>query len=345
MNFDASDLLAWCGKAFEIAGLPREDAADAAALLVRTDMRGIPTHGMTRLPQYLSRLRSGENKARPDIRVSAERLRLIVDADRALGQVAGKRALEAALPLLQDNPMVACAIRHCGHLGALGLYALLAAEQGAFAVVVQRTPALISMPGQGRPVIGNNPIAFACPVPDRPPVVFDMACSVAARGQILLAHRDGRSLPEHWALDRDGMPTTDAAAALAGALLPAAGAKGLGMAMLVECLAGAMSGALACGPGADEVDEQAAVLLLFSPTLWVESGAFEHGMRRWTSAFCGSGTPGKPGIRLPGSRGAALEAQCLREGLALDDRLLAQLQEVSNDIGIALPPPIRGPGH
>lgn len=306
-----------------------------ANALVRTEARGIATHGLTRVPLYLERLRSGQAKARPAPSVQISGPVVQVNADGALGQVALAHALAQCTSVLQQQPMAVCAIRRCGHLGALGIHALAAAESGMFCLLMQRTPAFMSLPGHGQPLIGNNPLAFACPLPGAAPLVFDMACSVAARGQILLARRDGRPIPLGWALDADGEPTTDAEQALHGALLPAAGHKGLGIAMLVECFAGALTGALASMEGGDgQAERQAAVLVLIKPTLWVSNQDFLHAMDVWTRAFR---TPGNDDIRLPGQRAARLEHSARLEGLELDEGLLRQLLQVAQDSGIPFP--------
>jgi len=118
-------------------------------------------------------------------------------------------------------------VRECGHLGALGIDALIAAEAGAFCVLGQRTPPLLALEGFTKVAIGHDPIAVGCPMPGPEPLVFDVACSVAARGHILLAAREGKPIPAGWAVDESRAPTTDAKRALKGAL-PMGGHKGIG---------------------------------------------------------------------------------------------------------------------
>lgn len=324
----------WATQILQLAGVPQADARVTAEVLVKTEMRGGATHGLTRLPLYLERLANQEANATPQIAIKYDGNVVHVDADRALGQVAASRALDATLPLLATHPVVLCAIRRCGHLGALGTYALRAAETGAFAIVLQRTPPLMSMPGHGTTLIGNNPLAFGCPVDDAPPLVFDIACSVAARGHILLAHKEDRDIPTGWALNRLGQTTTDAQEALDGALLPMAGHKGLGLAMLVECLAGAMTGALLQPePGQPNFNEQSAILMLVSPSIWVSQSDFLQGMRSWTSRFAVENTAD---IRIPGVRAAESEAQANRHGLALGAQLWSQLEWIAEHFDLPI---------
>ena len=244
---DPASLERWTAEIFASCDVPPAHAAEAAALLVRSELRGYKTHGMTRMTAYVARLQAGDVNPRASLRHRAVPGGIVLDADGAMGHIAGPHAVRLGLEALDAAACVLVAVQSCGHLGALGIHALHAAEQGAFCMLGQRTPPLLSLPGFRRAAIGHNPLAFACPVPDSTPIVFDIACSVAARGHILLAAREGRPIPEGWALDELGAPTVDAQRALQGALLPMGGHKGVGIAMMVECLAGALAAILSFG--------------------------------------------------------------------------------------------------
>lgn len=313
-------LRAWCASMLRTAGVLPHAAQLTAGYMLRTDARGIRTHGITRLASYLDKLDSGEVNAVPDLRVGHDSSGIILQADGALGQLAMQTALEQGLKRLREQSMVAVRIQACGHLGALGIYALEAAEQGAFCLLAQRTPALMGLPGFDAPVIGNNPFAYACPVAGRAPLVFDMACSVAARGHILLKARQGEPIPPGWALDEQGRPTTDARQALRGSLLPSAQHKGMGLAMLVECLAGGMAASpdsiAALGkpvdvPTAGAMGRQSALMLLLDPQQ-LGHGMFDDYMYAWAQSYQ---RQGGESARLPGDRGVRLEAQVQESGL------------------------------
>jgi LDH2 family malate/lactate/ureidoglycolate dehydrogenase len=266
---------------------------------------------------------------------------IVLDSDSAMGHVAGPHAVRLARQALETSASVLVAIQTCGHLGALGMHALLAAEAGYFCLVGQRTPPLLAMEGFRGAAIGHNPIAFACPVPGEPPIVFDIACSVAARGHILLAARDGRPIPEGWALDAQGRPTTDAQAALAGALLPMGGHKGIGIAMMVECLAGALAATAASLepeanrlPTSGAMGGQAAFLWMVDPGAFVQGDLFAAYMAQWTEGYQASGGDA---AHLPGRRGAQLEARGREQGVALPPALLKDLQALGERCAIALP--------
>lgn len=341
MPRSAATLETWTASVFAARGLPAADAALVARLLVRSELRGYATHGLTRVAAYLERIDAGAFNARPAMTHRAFPGGVVLEADGAMGQVAGPRAIELGLEGLREAASVLVVIRECGHLGALGIHALQAAEHGLFAIVGQRTPPLLAMPGFTAPAIGHNPIAFGCPVPGRAPLVFDIACSVAARGHILLAAREGRPIPEGWAVDETGAPTTDARRALAGSLLPAGGHKGVGIAMMVECLAGALGAtADALAPGRDRLPEQGAVgrqggfVWLLRPDRFGDAGAFGGAMTRWTDGYLAAGAPD---ARLPGARGDALERRGLAGGLALPVSIEAELRGVGERLGLPFP--------
>lgn len=340
-NHSIADLEQWTARILESCGVPRADALNAGALLVRSEVRGYATHGLTRLPSYVQRLRSKDFNPRPGMRHRGFAGGIVLDADSAMGHVAGPHAVRLARMALENSASILVSVQSCGHLGALGMHALLAAEAGFFCLVGQRTPPLLAMEGFHGAAIGHNPIAFACPSPGEPPIVFDIACSVAARGHILLAARDGQPIPEGWALDAQGRPTTDAQAALEGALLPMGGHKGIGIAMMVECLAGALAAtAASLAPEANRLPSggamagQGAFLWMIDPRAFVQDDLFAACMTQWIGRYQASGGDA---AHLPGRRGALLEGRCREEGIALPPTLLQELKALGDRCSIALP--------
>jgi LDH2 family malate/lactate/ureidoglycolate dehydrogenase len=340
-NHSVTALERWTAEILGSCGVPRAEALLAGDMLVRSDLRGYTTHGLTRLPSYVQRLQALEFNPRPAMRHRAFPGGIVLDADQAMGHVAGPHAVRLAREALESSATVLVAVQGCGHLGALGMHALLAAEAGYFCMVGQRTPPLLAMVGFHGAAIGHNPIAFACPVPGGPPLVFDIACSVAARGHILVAARDGHDIPEGWALDAQGQPTTNAKAALHGSLLPMGGHKGMGIAMMVECLAGALAAtAASLEPAANSVPTsgamggQGAFLWMVDPHRFVHDDLFAACMTQWIEHYQ---TSGGDAAHLPGHRGALLEARCREQGLRLAPALLGELQALGERRGIALP--------
>lgn len=337
---DAGALEHWAGAVLATQGVGSTDAALTARLLVRTSLRGIDTHGIARLPGYVERLASGEVNARP--RPRTEEMTpgwLRCDGDGGLGQVVATHAFDEAMARAQHQPLVACHIRATGHLGALAVYVAAAAEQGFFALLCQRTPPVMALPGATGPVIGNNPLAFALPLAGQAAMVFDMAHSVVARGHVAQAAREGQAaIPADWALGPDGQPTTDPALALQGAMQPIAGHKGLGLAMLVECLAASMGGITSTAnsaPGtAGSAADASAFALVINPALAAGRKAFDASVAAWLQTYLQAGGPG---TRYPGQRQAACEQQRRSDGIPLPPGLRAELHALGERTGFPLP--------
>lgn len=346
-RYAIEDLAAWAAAALRSAGMPEHDARTAARQLVRSDARGYGTHGLTRMATYLDRLREGEFNPRPALAIERLGSAWKMDADGALGHVAALHLIAQARAFLADQPVLWVSVRDIGHLGALGVVALEAAEQGLVCFMGQRTPPLLGLPGFHRAAIGHNPFAFAAPAGARPPFVFDMACSVAARGHILLAAREGRSIPPEWALDPEGRPTTDARAAAAGTLQPAGGYKGMGLAMMIECLAAALA-ATADAPGAAAMElppggavaRERAFFFFIQPGLLGQPADFAAYMEHWVAHYQGSSSSG---ARIPGERGHASEQAAVAAGLAYTPALDAELHRLGQQLGIPMPRPRSGP--
>lgn len=225
-------------------GMPEADARETADILVMADLFGLSTHGVHRLLSYTERMRLGGIAVRPQIKVEAVAPALLrVDADNAVGPLAGVRALRAAMDAARTTGVALALVRGSNHFGPIAPYCHLAAQAG-FASIIASNATLSITPWGGRQTrLGNNPIGFGLPRPGQDPVVLDMALSVAARAKIRNALKAGQPIPQGWATDAQGRPTTDPAAALKGFLLPVGGHKGYGLAIMVDLLAGLLSGA------------------------------------------------------------------------------------------------------
>ncbi|SAL86589.1 malate/L-lactate dehydrogenase [Caballeronia arvi] len=323
----------WTARIFEACDLPRDHAAEAASMLVRSELRGYKTHGMTRLPSYVNRLKANEFNPKPAMTHRAFAGGIVLQADGALGQIAGPHAVRLALEALKTSASVLVVMQSCGHLGALGIHTLLAAEGGAFSMMGQHTPPALALEGFRAPAIGHNPIAFGCPLPGQAPIVFDVACSVAARGHILLAAREGKPIPEGWALDSQGRPTTDPKHALEGSLMPMSGYKGMGIAMMVECLAGAFAATAGSLDTPRGEAMQDAFLWLVRPESYAGREAFDAYMRQWTQTYVAAGND----ARLPGARGDVLEREARERGMTLPAPIAHELIALGERLGVPFP--------
>ena len=227
---------------FHTLGLPAAAARLVADDLVAADREGIPSHGVMLVPMYAERIRAGSVSLETQGRVVSDRgSAVVIDAGNALGQLTARQAVELLGTRAREHGLAAAAVRNAFHFGTAGRWALALAARGAVGIVMCNTRPLMPAPGGAERVVGNNPVAIAVPTGDGPPVVLDMATSATAMGKIRLAEAAGRPIPEGWASDAAGRPTSDPAAAIKGMLLPAAGPKGFGLAFMIDLLCGGLS--------------------------------------------------------------------------------------------------------
>jgi LDH2 family malate/lactate/ureidoglycolate dehydrogenase len=237
-------LLSLATRALIAGGMRDGEAALAARVLVLADLFGLSTHGISRVPQYLGRVKVGGIDAAAEVQVERVMPALaMVDGRNGIGPLVGMKALEAALEGARTCGIGAAFARASNHFGPIAPYAMMAAEQGFATLIASNATTTIAPWGGKDTRLGNNPIGIGIPNPGGDPVLLDMALSVAARAKIRSLAASGQPMPEGWATDADGRPTTDPKAALAGFLLPVGGHKGYGLAVMVDLLAGLLSGA------------------------------------------------------------------------------------------------------
>lgn len=327
-RYDSRQLAQWVSTTFQRAGVSAAAADRTGAVLVRTNLRGIDTHGVARVPAYLGKILEREVNPAPAPRAEWKDGVLHFDGDDGLGQYVAMQAVEQAVERARSTPVVTCLIKRSGHMAALGQFVLAAAEEGMVAVMCQDTPPLMALPGATRPAIGNNPIAFAAPVAGGPPLVFDMATSVVARGHVLQAVRDqATEIPADWAIGPDGQPTTDPARALQGAMAPMSGHKGIGLAMMVQVLAGSFTGSEKVPGSTSSGGGAGAFLQVFNPDHLIGRSRFDSHMADWLGVYREAG--GAAG-RYPGERAAQSEAQRREHGIPLAPSVVRELSALQD---------------
>jgi (2R)-3-sulfolactate dehydrogenase (NADP+) len=301
------------------------NAAVVARALVAAEADGLKGHGLSRVPTYAAQAKIGkvDGFATPTV----ERRRpgaAVIDAAHGFAFPAIEAAL-ALLPEMARSSGVACAAIHRSHhCGAAGHPVEQLAERGLVAMMFANTPAAIAPWGAAKPVFGTNPVAFACPLSGRPPVVVDLALSKVARGNIVAAKQKGEHIPAGWALDADGKPTTDPDAALAGTMLPLGDAKGTALVLMVELLAAGLTGANFAADASSFLDDKGAppgtgqLIVAFDPAAFGGSGAH---MARLIGSI-----EAQAGARLPGSRRLALRRKAASDGLVVSDALVAEIE-------------------
>jgi LDH2 family malate/lactate/ureidoglycolate dehydrogenase len=224
-------------------GLTPAHAATCANDLVQTNLWGIDSHGLLRLPVYSKRLVNGAVSRQPELKPIGGRGGFEVwDGDSGLGYVVGHHSTDRAISLARMHGIGAVAVRNSNHFGAAGLYIKQATEAGMVALAMTNVIPNLVVPGGAKPVTGNNPLAFGAPTGLDFPMILDISMSAVAGGKLLLAQEKGEKIPLGWATDREGRPTDDPFVGFKGFLQPLGGHKGFGLSLMIDILCGVISG-------------------------------------------------------------------------------------------------------
>lgn len=238
------DLEALARRVLERAGAERPMAEATARALVYADARGLASHGVSRLPQYATHLANGraDGRAEPEV-VRAKGGALLVDARCGLAFSACALAVDEAIRRAREHGVAFAGVTNSHHFGVAAYHLLPVAAAGMVGLALGNSPSAMAVAGGKRPLLGTNPIAAIFPRREGAPILVDLSLSEVARGKLMVAAKEGRSIPLGWALDREGQPTTDPKAGLEGTMLPAGGTKGAMLALVVELLVTALTGA------------------------------------------------------------------------------------------------------
>jgi LDH2 family malate/lactate/ureidoglycolate dehydrogenase len=237
-----ADLRQLAGSLLAAVGVPAHHVDPVVSGLVDADVEDQSSHGILLLPMYVERIVAGSVAPAGEGRVVSDTpTSIVIDAENALGQVTSEKAVGLCIARARAHGMAAVAVRNGFHFGTANRWARRIAEAGAVGIVMSNTRPLMPAPGGAERVVGNNPIAIAVPAASGNPILADVAMSAGAMMKIRLAEADGEPIPDGWATDAQGVPTTDPARAIKGMLLPAGGAKGFALAALIDLVAGGLS--------------------------------------------------------------------------------------------------------
>ena len=302
-------------------------AKTTATALVDADAQGLASHGTSRIPRYAAHLRNGraDGASQPTI-VREKAAVALIDANHGLAFPACAMAIERAIILARASGVAFVGVTRSHHFGVAAYHLASVADAGMIGLAFSNSPAAMAAAGGKRPIFGTNPIAAVFPRKDQAPLSIDLSLSEAARGKVMIAASEGRAIPPGWALDPRGDPTTDAHEALAGTMLAMGGNKGAMLALMVELLSSALTGA-AIGFEADSflVDEGRrpgvghAFLVIDPDALAGRETYYERIETLITEMQKDSG------VRLPGSRRRELAALAATDGIEISDTLAAQL--------------------
>jgi (2R)-3-sulfolactate dehydrogenase (NADP+) len=332
MNKRPQDLFRLAREALLRAGAHQTMAETAAQHLVRAEEQGLPTHGMSRVPFYCSMLRSGraDGRAKPSMAAEKAAVCLIDNAD-GLPYESVAWAIEEVIQRARRNGIGFAGIRNSAHVGVLGLHLLKVAAAGMVGVAFTNSPAAIPPWGGKKALFGTDPVAFAFPREGAQPIVVDLALTTVTRGKIMVAMQKGEKIPEGWALDRHGKPTTDPKEAIEqGSLFPIGGSKGAMLALAFELVCAALTGA-AIGTEADSFfSEQGNKPRIGQAFLAIDPRALA-GMEKYFERVetVVRTMLADEGVRLPGAKRFAAERKLQQEGIEVADDLLAKIEKLA----------------
>jgi LDH2 family malate/lactate/ureidoglycolate dehydrogenase len=332
---------------FEKVGVSREDAEIVADTLIEANLRGVDTHGVTRvLATYVKRVQLGLVSANTNITVVSDRLAAaLLDGHNSLGQVIAKRAMTMAIDKAAKTGVGMVGITNSNHFGAAAYWAMMALPHDQIGIAMTNSPAFVPPWGGKEPMFGTNPMCFAFPGGQEGPVVLDMATTTVARGRVVLYAKQGIPLEPGWAFDSEGKPTTDAQAALKGLLQPLGGYKGYGLAMVVDLLSGILTGGdysyHMAGALAEDFSRPTGVGSFFGAIAvdaFMDPAEFKARMDKVVREIHGSSkAAGVERIYVPGEIELDSMALRRREGIPLPDVVVKEFVDMGDELGVYFP--------
>ena len=339
-----SALQAFIEAAFVSQGLPAADAQQVAGLMADADLQGSDGHGVIRLPQYTKRIRAGGINKHPNIRIVQERAAMaVVDGDNGMGHLVVSRAVDIAIDKARSAGVAWVGTRYSNHAGPASLYARRPLQHDMLGLYFAVGNANHLPPWGGMDMLlSTNPIAAAVPTANEPPVVLDMATTVAAYGKVKAKAKRGEAMPVGWMIDRQGQPLLDPQRASEGFLLPIGEHKGYGLALIVGLLAGTLGGA---AMGREVIDFNAdhvsvtntgQAILVIDLAAFGEPAVFKQAVDQLVRDIRGSQKlPGVERIWLPGEQSFEKRARYAANGIPLHSGLVDELDSLAAELGIA----------
>lgn len=325
---DLTDLVT---RALERAGASRLQAEPTAAALATAEAQGLSSHGLARVPLYCAHLRTGRTDGRAEPRIASEKpATVLIDAAFGMAFAACALAVREAVARARSNGAAFAGVTNSNHFGVAALHLMPVAAAGLVGLAFGNSPAAMAAWGGKRPLFGTNPIAAVFPRRDGHALVIDLSLSEVARGKLLVAAREKKSIPPNWALDKDGHSTTDPQAGLEGSMMPAGGVKGAMLALVVELLCVALTGA-AYGFEADSFFSETGnrprigqAFLVIDPGALAGRDTYLDRIETLIAAMLADND-----VRLPGQRRLENEARARHNGVKVDDALYEELRKLA----------------
>ena len=345
------DLSEFCQKAYMSAGVPEDEAGIVAGLLARADLRGVASHGVSRLPIYIERLEKDYVRKVCQFDIKKQKgATAYVNAHGSMGHLVSQKAMRLAMDLAEEHGIGWVNVVDSGHFGVTGFFPMMALEKDLIGYICSNSAPMMAPFGGKKRIIGNNPLSYAFPAEKHTPIVVDFSCSVVASGRLILARKKGESIPLGWAVDSEGRPTTDPYAGYegGGSLMPMAQHKGYGLALGHEIMSSLLGG----GKWTINIKslyekEESGIqgtchsFMAVDPDCFVGRDEFKKLMDEYIEAIKASGpAEGVKEIFMPGELEARTEKDYTANGIPLVAATVEDLTKLAQRLG--LKPPFEG---
>jgi len=345
IKFD--DLKQFCKEAYIRAGVPAEEASIVSDLLAKSDLRGISTHGVSRLPIYILRLQKKYVRNRLKLTYQKDKGPVaFADAHGSMGHIVAYTVMQQVIKKAKEFGIAWVTVKNSGHYGAAGLYSMMAANNGMIGYVCTNTGPWMAPFGGRERIIGNNPLSYAFPADQFPNVVVDFSCSVVSAGRLNLARKKGEKIPFGWALDENGMPTDDPEKGYLnnGTLIPIGEHKGYGLALCHEILTAVLVGGKISRhiKRLNEEDKTGIqgtchVFMALDPDCFLGTGEFKRELDRYITGIKKSKkAAATEEILMPGEPEFNTEKDRLKNGIPLSSDIVKELKALGNSLKIDL---------
>jgi LDH2 family malate/lactate/ureidoglycolate dehydrogenase len=343
-----ADLKSFCKQVYEKTGVPEDEAEMVADLLARSDLRGVETHGVTRLPIYIQRLQKGYVRSVCKMTILNEKgATTLIEAHGSMGHVVSYKAMEMAIRKAMEFGIGWVSVKDSGHFGTAGLFPMMALEKEFIGYVVTNSAPIMAPYGGRDRILGNNPLSYAFPTEKCPPIVLDMSISVVSAGKLILCRKKGEKIPLGWAYDKNGLPTEDPYEGYEGGgfLAPIGEYKGYGLILAHEMLTSILTG----GKWTQDIkslyeEDKTGIqgtchfFMALNPDCFVGKEVFKKDMDRYIKTIKESGrAKNTKEILMPGEPEYRTEAKRLKEGIPLAQATIKELIALGESFGISLP--------
>ena len=343
-----ADLKDFCNQAYLKVGVPEDEAEIVADLLARSDLRGVETHGVMRLPIYIQRLQKGYVRVVCKITTVKEKgPTAFFEAHGSMGHVVAHKAMEIAIRKAAEHGIGWVSVKDSGHFGVTGLFPMMALKNDFIGYTVSNSAPMMAPWGGRERIIGNNPVSYAFPADKYLPVVLDFSCSVVSSGKLILCRKKGEKIPLGWAYDKNGLPTEDPYEGYegGGSLAPIGGHKGYGMVLVHEML----TSVLTSGKWTQNIkslyeEDKTGIqgtchsFMAIDPECFIGRETFKKEMDRYIKSIKESTkAQNVTEILMPGEPELRTETERLKDGIPLASATIKDLTVLGESLGISLP--------